>query len=143
MKTFSYAPQSYRWSAYTVLIPEEMEREYLSPSGVFGDLMVANDGNTTLVRVVPGSTWVLQELIIDGSIAVVRGEGKIFLASRGSWSGGSRFHGAIALKPGAIVRLGAKGCWSYLVADEGGIRQEKHDPRLFEDQGGDRWQPLA
>lgn len=142
MKTYEYRPQSYKWSGYTVILPDDMASAYESGNGVLCSLMVAQDGNTTLVKAVPGTTHMLRAMRFSGDCAIVRGEGETFLASSGSWSGGSNYSGAIALKPGAIMRYGAKGCWSYLVADESGIREERHDPRLFE-EGSAKWKPLA
>ena len=144
MKTYEYRPQSSRGNGYTIILPDdEMVSAYENGKGTPCDLMVAKDGGTTLVRAVPGRTHVLRSLRFSGTCSIVRGEGEIFLASSGSWSGGSNLNGAIALKPGAIMRLGAKGSWSYLVAGDDYISAEAHDPRLFEEKGSSLWKSLA
>ncbi len=142
MKRYEYRPQSNKWNGYAIFIADDMASAYESGKGTPCSLMVAQDGNTTLVKAEPGNDYILRSLRFSGVCSIVRGEGEIFLASSGSWSGGSNNNGAIALKPGAIMRLGAKGSWSYLVADEDLIRAETHDPRLFE-VGSSQWKPLG
>ncbi len=143
MEIKEYRPQSYVWPGFSILLPEELAQAYNSGKTVQCDLMVARDGNTTLVRAAEGTTWFLRSFRISGIVKLLRGEGEFFLASSGSWSGGANLSGAIALKPGALVRFGAKGAWDYLVADADGIRKVAHDPRLFEEEGVARWQPLS
>ena len=138
-----YRPQSYKWAGITVILPAELASVYEAGKAVQCDLQVAKDGNTTLVRVVPGKTFFLRKTKFSGVSKVLRGEVHDFLASSGSWSGGSNLSGAVAMKSGAIYQYGAKGAWSYLVCDEAGIRDEEHDPRLFLEEGCQRWQPLS
>lgn len=142
MEKFEYGAQSYRWDSYTVFVPEEMAQAYRSKEGVLCSLDVAKDGNNTLIKVREGKDYIFRSLSFSGVSEILRGEGHQFLASSGSWSGGSNLSGAIALKPGAILSYGAKGNWHYLVAEEDKIRSEEHDPRLFE-EGSKRWKPLV
>lgn len=136
MKEFTYLPQSPRWESFTIKMPEDMVQGYQSSKGIFCALMAAESGNQTFVSVSTGSTYVLREMHFSGVCSIVRGEGHIFLASSGSWSGGGNYNGAIALKPSAVLRYGAKGTWRYLLAADDGIREESQDPR------GVNWQAL-
>ncbi len=93
--SISFRPQSYKWDAYTIILSEEMAQVFNSGKSVQCDLMVAEDGNTTLLRAVEGTGWFLMRLYFSGTYSLLRGDGHIFLASSGSWSGGGqlrRFH---------------------------------------------------
>jgi hypothetical protein len=78
---------------------------------------------------------------VSGVVSVVKGEGHLFLASGGSWSGGQNLEGAVVMAPGAVIRYGAKGSYSYLTCSEAGIAVSRHNPAIFE-EGGVEWKPL-
>ena len=137
-KVKEYTPQSYKNQTFAVEFPDDAKDAY-EGAGIHCRLRVAVDGNTTLVNVTPDAAgpWFICKFSMSGDIAIVTGEGHMFLAHGGSWSGGAHLDGAIALKPGAVVRFGAKGNWSYLHCNETGITSQKHDPRLATDES--RW----
>lgn len=141
MPKIDYNPQSRNWAAFTLVLPDEKVRAFQSGAAVLCDLMVARDGGRTIVRASEGADWFLREFEFSGQYELLRGKGEFFLADGGGWSGGRNLKGFIALKPGALVRYGAKGRWNYLVCKDEGIVLEAHDPRLFE-EGSRQWKSL-
>lgn len=137
MKKLEYKPQSYKWSAFTVLHPEDFTPG--KDKGPFRLLMkVAGNLTEYTIEPSPEGQWWGVPIDYSGQVSESKtstGELRLALASSGSWSGGSNYRGWIFGKVGATAYFNCKGSKQWLVFSE-------HGPQWHDTKPGEKPQEV-
>jgi hypothetical protein len=130
-----YRPQSSRWAAFVVTIPDEM-RDPQARDIIVAHvrLLKASHGNLTTYVVQPGGDWFGRDVQHSGQILAVKGAPVLAVASRSNWSGGGNWNGFVFGRPGDVVLFNCKGDKSWLIFDQDGSHYSREDPdAVFEE----------
>lgn len=110
MKTIGYEPQSYKWARIRVELPDDANTNARHGQIIWSgnaDVEVIEDGTTYWVSVTPSADAEpvsVMAVNFEGRVFVSAKTpdlGAVYVANKGNWSGGGRYHG---------VAVGREGC---------------------------------